>query len=87
MSDFPPPLGDLGKPQLGKLSVTKQPTGGQSFSLTGAGNIPASVAALSLRVLTADPASPVVGEFWYRSDTSQLCVQHDASTVKRVTLA
>jgi hypothetical protein len=63
------------------------PTAGKGLALDLNGNLPASVAALSLRVLTADPTSPVVGECWYRSDTSQLCIRHDSSTTKRVTLA
>lgn len=66
---------------------TSSATGGKAVALTAGRQLPTSAPATALRVLTADPANPTIGEYWYRSDTSQLCVRHDASTTKRVTLA
>ena len=68
-------------------TVSSTPGPGQIPKLDGSGRLPTSAAATAVRMLTADPASPVVGEIWYRTDTSALCVRHDASTTKRVTLA
>lgn len=81
--DFAKPAAEFRTTTLGTLAVTARATGGQAVVLNGAGDLPVSVGGLSLRVLTADPVSPAVGEYWYRSDTSQLCVRHDASTTKR----
>lgn len=70
-----------------KLGVSAAPAAGKGVALDAQGRVPAGVSVCSLRMLTADPGSPRVGEFWYRTDQSKLCVQHDAATVKRVTLA
>ena len=45
----------------------------------------ATFVGIVLPSLTADPAAPVNGQVWVRSDTSQLCVRI-AGTIKRVTL-
>jgi hypothetical protein len=66
-----------------RIAVAAQPTPGQGLALDYNGKIPVSVPASAIRVVTADPTSPVIGEIWYRSDTSQLCVRHDANTTKR----
>ena len=84
---FAGPASSLFSPKVGTLAVAAQPTAGQGLALDGVGRIPVGVAAQGVPVLTADPASPVVGQVWYRSDTSQLCVRHDSSTTKRVSLA
>ena len=68
-------------------TVSNTPGPGQVPKLDAGGRLPASAVATALRMLTADPTSPMVGEFWYRTDTSQFCVRHDSSTTKRVTLA
>jgi hypothetical protein len=60
------------------------PTAGQGLVLDAAGFIPTTT--LRLAVFTADPPSSAIGQIWYRSDTSQLCIRHDSSTTKRVTL-
>jgi hypothetical protein len=66
-----------------KIAVAAQPTPGMGLALSSTGTVPTSAPVTALRVLTADPSSPAIGEFWYRSDTSQLCVRHDANTTKR----
>lgn len=72
-------------PMLGSApTVSSTPVAGQGIALDTAGKL--TVKAQFLGVLTADPIVPQVGQFWYRSDTSQLCVRHDSSTTKRVTL-
>lgn len=67
-------------------TVSSTPNPGQGVALDLNGFLPASAAASGLRVLAADPSSPRIGEFWFRSDTLQFCVQA-AAGVKRVTLA
>jgi hypothetical protein len=80
----PLPISPLTQPT--QSSSSQAPTGGQSLTLDATGRVPVGVAVQSLAVLTADPADIAVGQFWYRVDTSQLCVRHDAGTTKRVTL-
>lgn len=81
----PPPAPPVAPPLLGGAPVVSStPRVGQGVALDAAGRLPVIVQFLG--VVTADPASPRIGQFWYRSDTSQLCVQHDGSTTKRVTL-
>ncbi len=82
---FAPAASQLGTPALGALAVAAAPTAGQGLALDATGRLPVGVPAQEVVVLTADPAHTVVGQIWYRSDTSQLCVQQDATTVKRVT--
>lgn len=73
-------------PTLGTApTVSSTPVPGQGVALDSAGRLDTVVQYLG--VVTADPANPRIGQFWYRSDTSQLCVRHDASTTKRVSLA
>ena len=84
---FAGPASSLYTPKVGTLTVAAQPTAGQGLALDGVGRIPVGVAAQGVPVLTADPANPVVGQLWYRSDTSQLCIRHSSTTTKRVSLA
>lgn len=82
----PPPPPPVARPTLGAAPiVSSNPSAGQGVALDAAGKL--TVIVQFLGVVTADPSSPHTGQFWYRADTSQLCVQHDASTTKRVTLA
>lgn len=84
----PPPPPPVAQPTLGGapiLSATPNP--GQGIATDASGRLPVGVAAQSVLVTTADPASPAIGQVWYRSDTSQLCIRHSAATTKRVTLA
>lgn len=82
----PPPNPPVAPATLGTAPiVSSTPGAGQGVALDAAGRLPVIVQFLG--VVTADPSSPRIGQFWYRADTSQLCVQHDASTTKRVTLA
>lgn len=67
------------------LVVAKNATGGKGLALTPSGTIPTNVPVTALRMLAADPAAPGSGEFWFRTDTNQLCVQNGALT-KRITL-
>ena len=84
----PPPPPPTAPPTLGSAPVVSAtPNPGQGIATDAAGRISASVAAQAIAVFTADPVSPHIGQIWYRSDTSQLCVRHDDSTTKRVTLA
>ena len=86
-SSSPPPPPPTAPPTLGSApSVSSTPNPGQGVALTSSGTLPASAAATGIRMLSADPASPLTGEFWYRADTNQLCV-HVAGATKRVTLA
>lgn len=77
MEGFAKPVGGSGVRNAGGLALTAN----------ASGNLPAGVDATTISVLTTDPVSPVVGQIWYRSDTSQLCVRHSSSTTKRVGLA
>lgn len=81
------PAAPTAVPLIGSApTVSSTPGAGQGVALTESGVLPPSAAATGLRMLSADPASPLVGEFWYRTDTNQFCVQVSGS-VKRVTLA
>lgn len=68
------------------IAVTAQPAAGKGLSLDLLGRVPRGVAATSLRMLPADPVSPADGEFWYRTDTNDLCVMTDGA-VSRVAFA
>lgn len=82
----PPPPPPSAPPTLGGAPVVSSTPGpGQIPKVDAGGVLQAKVGHLS--VLTADPANPSIGTFWYRSDTSQFCIRHDAATTKRVTLA
>lgn len=83
-----PPPPPTAKPTLGgPPTVSPTPTPGQGIATDSSGRLPVGVAVQAISVLTADPKSPVIGQMWYRQDTSQFCVRHDAATTKRVTLA
>jgi len=71
---------------LSAVDVAASPTVGYGVSLDPIGRIPGNVPVMAIQVLTADPTNPGVGAIWYRSDTSQLCVRHNATTTKRVSL-
>lgn len=82
----PPPAPPTAVPTLANApTVSSTPTPGQGVALDSAGRL--SVVVSFLLVVTADPAQIRQGQFWYRSDTSQLCVCTDGVTIKRVTLA
>lgn len=80
-----PPPPPLAPPTLSGAPIVPS-TPGQTVVLDSSGRLPSSAVATGLRMLTADPGSPKTGEFWYRTDTSQFCVQESAA-VKRVTLS
>lgn len=83
----PPPPAPTAVKTLGTApQVSSTPIPGQGVALTAAGVLPPSAAATGVRMLSADPSNPLVGEFWYRTDTNQFCVKASAG-VKRVTLA
>lgn len=81
-----PPLTPSSPPTL-QTTPSATPGAGQAIATDQGGKLPVGVAAQALVLLTADPANPSPGQTWYRTDTSQLCIRHDASTTKRVTLA
>lgn len=68
-------------------TISSTPTPGQGIATDSSGRLPTSVPVQTVVVTTADPTNPVMGQMWYRQDTSQLCIRHDAGTTKRVTLA
>jgi hypothetical protein len=73
------------KPQIlvGSLQPplpTSSPTAGQGLSLDATGNVPLGVTVSSVTMLSADPASPINGQYWYRTDTDQWCVRNGATT-------
>jgi hypothetical protein len=68
----------------GAPTVSSTPGPGGGVALDSAGKL--AVAATLISVFTADPSGAKVGAIWYRSDTAQICVQHDSTTIKRVTL-
>jgi hypothetical protein len=79
----PAPATTTAVPLLGAAQlVSSTPSPGQGVALTAVGVLPPSAAATGLRMLTADPASPLTGEFWYRTDLDKLC-QKTATGVKR----
>jgi hypothetical protein len=79
----PPPENLSAPPKLGTApTVSSTPGPGQGVALTASGVLPPSAAATGIRMLTADPASPLTGEFWYRVDLDKLSVK-TASGVKR----
>lgn len=84
---FAHPVSSLVAPALAPPIVTSAPTAGQGVALDSSGRLPVGATAQSIPVLTADPASPIIGQMWYRSDTSQFCIRHNATTTKRVALA
>ncbi len=78
----PPPAPPSSPPTVRSAPiVSSSPTPGQGIALDASGQL--SVVVSFLGVVTADPASPRIGQFWYRQDTSQLCVRHNATTTKR----
>ena len=79
---FAPAVKDL---DIG-IPGTVLPTPGRGLTLNPKGEVPTRAPVTAMRMLTADPGSPLVGEFWYRTDTNQLSIK-TASGVKRVTLA
>lgn len=84
----PPPVTTSAGPTLGSApTVSSNPTPGQGVATTSSGTLPTSTPATAIQLLTSDPSAPVIGQIWYRQDTSQLCVRHDTGTTKRVTLA
>lgn len=77
------PSNDTAQPLLGTApTVSSTPRPGQGVALTSSGVLPASAAATGLRMLDADPVSPLTGEFWYRTDLDKLSVK-TAAGVKR----
>lgn len=78
-----PPPPPASPPTLGTTPViSTTPSPGQGIALSFNGTLSPSVAATGLRYLAADPASPLIGEFWYRADLDKLSVQTSAG-VKR----
>jgi hypothetical protein len=67
--------------------ISSTPSGGQGIATTTSGSLPVTAPATAIKAFTSDPDNVIVGQIWYRSDTSQLCIRHDFSTTKRVTLA
>jgi hypothetical protein len=79
----PPANNDTAAPKLGGApTVSSTPSFGQGVALTVSGVLPPSAAATGLRMLGADPANPLTGEFWYRTDLDKLSVK-TATGVKR----
>jgi hypothetical protein len=79
----PPPKTASSTPLLGTApTVSSTPSPGQGVALTASGVLPASATATGLRMLSADPKTPMVGEFWYRTDLDKLC-EKTATGVKR----
>lgn len=77
------PSNSTAQPLLGTApTVSSTPNPGQGVALTAAGVLPPSAAATGLRMLSADPVSPLVGEFWYRTDLDKLSLK-TATAVKR----
>lgn len=68
------------------IQIYRRPTPGGGVALDPTGRLPPSVPVCSLRMLTADPAAALNGEFWFRTDQVKLCVKTSAGVV-RVTLA
>lgn len=69
-------------PPVIATTPTSTPRPGQGVALTPSGVLPPSAAATGLRMLASDPAAPLVGEFWFRTDLLKMSVQ-TASGVKR----
>lgn len=63
-------------------TVSSTPSPGQGVALTESGVLPVSAAATGIRMLTADPVSPLTGEIWYRADLDKLSIK-TAAGVKR----
>lgn len=81
----PPPPPPTAVPTLGQApTVSSTPNAGQGVALDAAGRL--SIVVSFLSVVTSDPVQLRQGQFWYRSDTSQLCVCTNGTTIKRVTL-
>ena len=79
----PPPENLASPPHIGAApTVSATPSPGQGVALTPSGVLPVSAAATGIRMLAADPANPLVGEFWYRTDLDKVSVK-TASGVKR----
>lgn len=83
----PPPSNDVAAPRLvtaPTVSTTPSstPSPGQGVALTAGGVLPPSAAATGIRMLAADPANPLIGEFWYRVDLDKVSVK-TAAGVKR----
>lgn len=79
----PAPENQTAVPLLGTApTVSSTPSPGQGVALTISGVLPVSAAATGIRMLTADPVSPLTGEFWYRADLDKLSVK-TATGVKR----
>lgn len=90
--DAPPALPSPPMPPAPSLAgggpgTSAAPTAGFGVVLDASGALPISAAATGLQVFTADPASPKIGQMWFRSDTKNLCVRLDATTTVRVLLA
>lgn len=83
----PPPQPPTAPPTLNAAPIVSSTPGpGRGVALDSSGNLPGL--ARFLPVLTADPAAPRLGQFWFRSDLVQLSICVDgAGTVKRVTLS
>lgn len=83
----PPPPPPVAAPTLGNTpTVSNTPRPGQGVALTLSGSLPVAAAATGIRMLSADPAAPLTGEFWYRVDTHAFCVK-ETGGIKRVTLS
>lgn len=72
--------------ELQQLRVAAAPTPGQGLALDMNGWLPLGVAAQALPILTADPASPAVGQIWMRS-TGSLSFRLTTSSTVRVYLS
>lgn len=85
-SPIPAPPPPAAKPILpGAPPVSPTPSPGQGIATDSSGSLPVGIAAKGLQMLTTDPSAPLIGQCWYRADTSQFCVQ-ESGAVKRVTL-
>lgn len=82
----PPPAPPVAPPTIGGApTVSSTPGPGQGVALDASGQLAVIVSYLS--VVASDPAQLRTGQFWFRSDTLQLCVCTDGTTIKRVTLS
>lgn len=81
----PAPTNTTSAPTLSSApGVSSTPGPGVGIATDQSGYLPVSVAGQSIVVTTADPVSPAIGQEWYRQDTKQLSIRHDASTTVRI---
>jgi hypothetical protein len=84
----PPPPPPTAAPRIGTApTVSSTPSPGQGISTDAVGHLPVSVIAQALGSYASDPASPVIGQMWFRNDTKQFSICLNSTTIVRVTLA